>query len=64
LLPHGNFSSGYKVHEKKREGCVVSGWGIPLYGWFTCIISTTVTLIRFTPMGKLQEMEILPSSIG
>lgn len=29
-----------------------------------CVNSTTGTLIRFTPMGKLQEMELLPSGIG
>lgn len=37
---------------------------IALYSWFTCRISTTVTLIRFSPMGKLQETELLPSGIG
>lgn len=61
LLPHGNFSSGYKVHEHTGEAARRE---IPLYSWFTCIISTTVTLIRWSPMGKLQQMELLPSGIN
>lgn len=47
----------------KTRGRVRRGGGgeIPLYSWFICVTSTAVTLIRFAPMRKLQEVELLPS---